>query len=253
MESSVRVMDRAFDIIELLSKENHPMNLTEISKATGISKSTAYRLLKAMNIRHYVEKDNNGCYYIGIKLIEIVSYHINGLELQTESKPFLSELRSELNLTVHLGILEAHEVKYIEKLDLYPTTRLYSQVGYRSPAFCSSMGKCLLASLSGDELDEALYNCTFEEFTPNTITNMKDLKKHLKKVRQQGWAIDDEEYIMGHRCVGATIFDYRGDAIASISASGHVAQMSDEKLPIIIEHVKEAASQISRRMGYLEN
>ena len=176
MESSVRVMDRAFDIIELLSKENHPMNLTEISKATGISKSTAYRLLKAMNIRHYVEKDNNGCYYIGIKLIEIVSYHINGLELQTESKPFLSELRSELNLTVHLGILEAHEVIYIEKLDLYPTTRLYSQVGYRSPAFCSSMGKCLLASLSGDELDEALYNCTFEEFTPNTIANMKDLK-----------------------------------------------------------------------------
>lgn len=253
MESSIRVMDRAFDIIELLSKKNNPMNLTEISKTTGISKSTAYRLLKAMNVRHYVEKDSNGCYYIGIKLIELVSYHINGLELQTESKPFLSELRSELNLTVHLGILQGNEVIYVEKLDLYPTTRLYSQVGYRSPAFCSSMGKCLLASLSGDELDEALYNCTFEGFTKNTITNIKDLKNHLKKVRQQGWAMDDEEYIMGHRCIGATIFDYRGDAIASISASGHVAQISDEQLPNIISRVKEAANQISKRMGYLEN
>lgn len=252
MEPSVRVMNRTFDIIEILSKAENPMNLTEISKETGISKSTVYRLLQAMNSRHYVEKDKNNCYTIGIKLVEVVSYHINGLELQTESKPFLSELRSELNLTVHLGILDAHEVIYVEKLDLYPTTLLYSQIGYRSPAYCSSLGKCLLSCLSGDELDEALYNCDFDKFTKNTITDIQDFKQHLKLVRKQGWAMDNEEYIIGHRCVGAPIFDYRGDAIASISASGHTAQISDEKLPLIIEQVKEAANQISRRMGYIE-
>lgn len=250
MEQSVRVMNRTFDIIELLSQEQRSMSVTEISKATGISKSTAYRLLQAMYARRYVEKDKNSCYSIGIKLIELVSCHINGLELQTEAKPFLSVLRSELSLTTHLGILEADEVIYIEKMNLYPTTMIYSQIGYRSPAYCSSMGKCLLSCLSGDELDEALFNCKFEQFTPNTITNIHDFKQHLKKVRKQGWAMDDEEYKLGHRCVGAPIFDYRGDAIASISASGIITEISDEKLPMIIEHVKNAAMQISRRMSY---
>lgn len=250
MEQSVRVMNRTFDIIELLSQEQRSMSVTEISKVTGISKSTAYRLLQAMYARRYVEKDKNSCYSIGIKLIELVSCHINGLELQTEAKPFLSVLRSELNLTTHLGILQADEVIYIEKMNLYPTTMIYSQIGYRSPAYCSSIGKCLLSCLSGDELDEALFNCKFEQFTPNTITNIHDFKQHLKKVRKQGWAMDDEEYKLGHRCVGAPIFDYRGDAIASISASGIITEISDEKLPMIIEHVKDAAMQISRRMSY---
>lgn len=250
MEQNVRVMDRTFDIIELLSQEQKPMSLTDISKATGISKSTVHRLLQAMHIRHYVEKDKNSCYSIGLKLVELVSYHINGLELQTEAKPFLSVLRSELNLTVHLGILQADEVIYVEKMDLYPTTMLYSQIGYRSPAYCSSMGKCLLSCLSGEELDEALFNCKFEQFTPNTITNSRNFKQYLKKVRQQGWAMDDEEYTLGYRCVGAPIYDYRGDAIASISASGPITQISNEKLPMIVEQVKEAAMQISRRMSY---
>lgn len=250
MENNIRVMDRTFDIIELLSKEQKSMSLTEISKSTGISKSTVHRLLKAMYSRHYVEKDKNNCYSIGIKLIELASYHINGLELQTEAKPFLSILRSELNLTVHLGILDGDEVVYIEKMDLYRSAMLYAQIGYRSPAYCSSIGKCLLSCLSGEELDEALFNCKFEKFTPNTIDNIKDFKQYLKKVRRQGWAMDDEEYKVGNRCVGAPIFDYRGDAIASISASGHISQISNENLPLIIEQVQESAYQISKRMGY---
>lgn len=250
MEDTVRVMNRTFDIIEALSKSQEPMSLTDIVKATQINKSTAYRLLQAMHTRHYVEKSDKGLYSIGLKLVEVVSCHINGLELQTEAKPFLSTLRAELNLTVHLGILEAHEVIYIEKLDLYPTTRLYSQVGYRSPAYCSSMGKCLLSCLSGDEQDDALSHCKFEKFTQNTITNPKDFKQYLKKIRRQGWAMDDEEYLLGHRCVGAPIFDYRGDAVASISASGTISQISDEKLPFIVEQVKDTALQISKRMGY---
>lgn len=250
MEDTVRVMNRTFDIIEALSKSQEPMSLTDIVKATQINKSTAYRLLQAMHNRHYVEKSEKGLYSIGLKLVEVVSCHINGLELQTEAKPFLSTLRAELNLTVHLGILEAHEVIYIEKLDLYPTTRLYSQVGYRSPAYCSSMGKCLLSCLSGDEQDDALSHCKFEKFTQNTITSPKDFKQYLKKIRRQGWAMDDEEYLLGHRCVGAPIFDYRGDAVASISASGTISQISDEKLPFIVEQVKDTALQISKRMGY---
>ena len=190
------------------------MSLTEIVTESGISKSTVYRLLHTLHERHYVEKDSNSCYRIGIKLIETASNHINRLELQTESKPVLATLREGLNLAAHLGILDGMNVVYVEKLD------------------------------------EILFHFKFEQFTPNTITSAAELKQYLKKVRKQGYAMDDQEYMTGHRCIGAPVFDYRGDVIASISASGPITQLTDEKVDYVIKEVKRAAAEISLRMGY---
>ncbi len=252
MEEQVRVVDRVFDILEQLSASNTPMSLTEIANATGMSKSTVHRLLSSMCNRQYVEKHADNTYSVGYKMIETASTHINNLELLTEAKPFLSEITRQLDLTTHLGILDGCDVVYVEKMDVYPGTRLYTQVGYRSPAYCSSMGKCLLSCLSGDELDDVLYLCDFKKYTPNTITDVREFRKHLKTVRRQGWAMDNEEYQIGHRCVGAPVFDYRGSAIAAISASGEVSQLSDERLDLVVEEVKRAAGELSRNLGYIE-
>ncbi len=252
MEEGIRVLDRCFDVLELLAQSQRPMTLAEISKKSQISKSTAYRLLRDLNNRHYVEKDKNNAYTIGVKLYEIVSTHINGLELQTEAKPILSTLREELELTVHLGILQESDVVYIEKLEMYPATKVYAKVGQRSPAYCSSMGKCLLSCLSGEELEDVLEDLVFQPFTHNTIQSAWELKQHLRMVRRQGWAMDNEEFLEGKRCIGTPVFDYKGDAIASISASGTVAMITDERIPVIVEKLKEAALAISRRMGYSE-
>ncbi len=251
MEYNVRVVDRIFDILEQLSASAAPLGLTEIANGTGMSKSTVHRLISAMCSRHYVEKLPDGTYSIGYKLIETVSLHINSLELMTEAKPFLSDIKRDLDLTSHLGILDGCDVVYLEKMDVYPGTRLYTQVGYRSPAYCSSMGKCLLSCLSGDELDNVLYLCKFKKYTQNTITDIRELKHSLRDIRAQGWAIDNEEYQTGHRCVGAPIFDYRGSAVAAISASGSVAEISDKRLDMIINEVKQAAGNLSRRLGYV--
>ncbi len=252
MEENVRVVDRIFDILETLAASSSPMGLSEIARNTGMSKSTVHRLLTSMRARHYIEKRGDASYSIGYKLIETVSLHINSLELLTEAKPFLSSLMRDLDLTAHLGILDGCDVVYLEKMDVYPNTRLYTQVGYRSPAYCSSMGKCLLACLSGDELSEALHLCKFEKHTPNTITDLREFKRHLRVVRRQGWAMDNEEYQPGHRCVGAPVFDYRGSPVAAISASGSIAQLSNDKLDLVIREVKETARNLSRRMGYTE-
>lgn len=252
VEENVRVIERAFDIIELLAASDRPLSLSDIAKGTGMSKSTVHRLLNTLNFRHYVDKNPEGSYTIGLKLIELASMHINSLELLTEAKPVLTALMRDLNLTSHMGILDGNEVVYLEKLDLYPNTRLYTQVGFRSPAYCSSMGKCLLSCLSGDELDLALYGCDFKRYTPNTITDIREFKRYLKVVRQQGWAMDNEEYQLGHRCVGAPVYDYRGTPVAAISASGSLAQITDQNLDMVIREVKQAAKDLSRKMGYIE-
>ena len=252
MEEKVRVLDRAFDVLEILSIHNAPMRLSEIAAASGLSKSTVHRLLTAMLARSVVAKTNDGDYTIGYKIIEMASMHINDLELVTEAAPYLSNIARELDLTAHLGILEGAEVVYLEKLDGHPNAQRYTQVGQRSPAFCSSIGKCLMAGMSRDELDDVLDECDFKRYTPHTITNRRDYIEHLRQVRQQGWAMDDEEYEVGHRCIGATVYDYRGLPVAAISASGSVNLLTDDRIEGTIRKVKEWAGQLSRQIGYIE-
>ncbi len=252
MEDKIRVLGRAFDILETLSDASVPMTLTDISNATGLSKSTAHRILGALNDRSYVYKTDSGSYTIGFKLVEIAGTHINNLELLTEAAPYLSKITRELDLTAHLGILDGADVVYIEKLDGHPNSQLYTQIGHRSPGFCSSIGKCLMAGMSREELGNVLDKCDFRKYTRNTITDRREFISHLRQVRIQGWAMDDEEYEEGHRCIGSTVYDYRGLPIAAISASGSVNVLTDDRLEETIEKVKLLASQLSRRIGYLE-
>lgn len=249
MEDKIRVLGRAFDILEALSAASIPMTLSEIANATGLSKSTAHRILGALCERSYAYKNNAGAYTIGYKLVEIASTHIDNLELITEAAPFLSKITRELDLTAHLGILDGADVVYIEKLDEHPNSQQYTQIGHRSPGFCSSIGKCLMAGMSSEELDDVLDKCDFKRYTRNTITDRREYTSHLRQVRRQGWAMDDEEYEEGHRCIGAAVYDYRGQPIAAISASGSVNVLTDDRISNTVEKVKLWASQLSRRIG----
>lgn len=251
MEETVRAIDRAFTILENLATADHPLSLVELVAATGMSKSTIHRLLATLLARHYVAKREDAKYTIGYKLVEMVSSHINGLELLTEAKPFLAQISKGLNLTAHLGVLDGTNVVYIEEAEVYPAMRNYTEIGCHSPAYCSSIGKCLLAGLSGEELDAILFDYKFTKFTANTIASAVELKRLLRVVRKQGWAMDNEEYQEGHRCVGAPIYDFRGNVVAALAASGDLYSLPNEKLAEVIKRVKTAAEEISRRLGYV--
>ncbi len=250
-QNGVQVIDRTLDILEYLSHQRKGLGVTEIAAQTGLHKSTAHRLLQALLSRGYVEKDPLlGTYKLGLKLIETVSFYLNSLELQTEARPYLWDLTGKLNLTVHLGVLDGTDVVYIEKLDVFNTVRIYSQIGFRVPAYCSALGKCLLSKLSDKELNVLLQGYRFEKYTDNTLPDLPALKRLMREVRAQGWAMDNEEHQSGHRSVAAPIYDYRGEVIAAISASGPVSLIPDERLPELIATVKKNAVQISQHLGY---
>jgi DNA-binding IclR family transcriptional regulator len=141
-------------------------------------------------------------------------------------------------------------VVYVEKIYILPNLRIYAQIGMRVPAFCSSLGKCLLAPLSGDKLERLYGQYGLEQYTPHSITNLQDLKQHLRQVRQQGWAMDNEEYILGHRCIAAPVYDYRGEVIAAVSASGSTSLITTERIEKVVRRVKKAADEISRKLMY---
>lgn len=250
-KSGVQSVERSLDIIEALATEPAGIGLSRLADMTGLHKSTVHRLLATLLERGYVSKQQDGSYRLGLKMIEAASCFLNGLELQTEARPYISRITRELGLTAHLGILEGDKVVYIEKMDVIANIKMYNQIGLRVPAYCSSLGKCLLSGYSRDELELIMSDCTFERFTQNTITSMEEFHKEMKKVRTKGWAIDNEESELNHRCIGAPIFDYRGDIIASISASGNNVAVPEDKIAQIAEYIKDIAMQISREMGYI--
>ncbi|WP_195762834.1 IclR family transcriptional regulator [Eggerthella guodeyinii] len=251
-EGTVQVLDRAFDLLEALARGHGPLGLSEIAQRTGMSKSTVFRILQTMVARGYVEKTLEGAYTIGPKMFDTLSYHINSLELQTEAKPYLAVLKRSLGLSAHLGILDGAFVSYIEKESTDWGDERYTEVGYRSPAYCSSMGKCLLACLSSGELEEVLYGYDFKAYTANTFTSKSEFVRYLHQVRKQGWAMDNEEYELGHCCVAASVFNYRGDAIAAVGVSGTPESIPQERVDDVAQQVKLAAQRISERMGYVE-
>lgn len=251
-DKGVQSVDRVLDMIEVLAEEQEGLGVTELAARVGLHKSTAHRLLSTLARRNYIEKTEAGNYKIGVKLIEAVSCYINSLELQTEARPYIVQITSHLGLTSHLGVLDGDQVVYIEKMDVVSTVKMYSQIGLRMHAYCSSLGKCLLSNYSKEELEARMRNCSFIKFTPNTISSMEELHEEMAKVRKQGWAMDDQEFEIGHRCIGAPIYDYRGDIIASISASGDIRVLTDDRIEDTAEYVKQVGLEISRSMGYIE-
>ena len=250
-ENGVQSVDRVLDIIEVLSLEQKGLGVSEIARRVDLHKSTAHRLISTLARRGYLNKTEEGNYRIGLKLIEAVSCYINSVELQAEARPFVAKITAELGMTSHLGVLDGDQVVYIEKMDVFTGMKMYSQIGLRVHAYCSSLGKCLLSAYSREKLDHVMQNCSFIKFTPNTIDSMESLHREITRVRTQGYAVDNEEFELGHRCIGAPIYDYRGDIVAAISASGPTNILTTERIPSIAAYLKDAAMAISKNLGYV--
>jgi DNA-binding IclR family transcriptional regulator len=164
-------------------------------------------------------------------------------------RPILQKLWTATGETVNLAILDGQQILYLDVIESSHTFRLSSQVGVRRPVYCTALGKAMISQLPADELKELLASLTFERFTPHTLTQPAKLCKELEKMRSQGYAVDDEEAVLGARCVAAPIFDANNKVVAAVSVSGPLTRVTAEKAPMIGALLKKAAHAISRRLG----
>lgn len=248
----VQALDRALDIIEKLVQAENGLGVTELSNSTGLHKSTVYRLLATLNYRGYVKKDSmTNRYKVGLKLFEIGSFVLNNLDLRKQVRPYLKKLRKETKETTHLGILDQNEVVYIDKEETSEAIRMYSKIGRRVAAHCTSLGKILLAFSSAELVNRVIKEGGLSVYTENTITDPVEFKEHLNKVKKQGYAIDNEEQEEGIRCIGGPIFDYKGDIIAAFSIAGPTIRLTEE---LVEEELSELiinySNKISSSFGY---
>ena len=248
-ETIIGSVIKAVEILFLFT-EKYEMSLTEITERLGMGKSSAYKYLNTLEQLKLIERDPvTKKYRLGIRVLELSRAVLENLELRRVARPYLEELARKCNETVHLMVERDGEGIYIDKIDSPRAIRMYSQIGKRLPLHTGAVGKVLLAYMPEERINEIISKPLIK-FTENTITDPEKLKEELRKIRERGYAIDNEEVEIGLKCVGAPIRDHTGKVVASISISGPSTRFTDDKIREYIKLVKEYAMKISEALGY---
>lgn len=246
----IRAVEHCLKLIDALSANAQARGVTELSGELHLAKSTVYRLLQTLAGRDYVVQDPaTGRYRLGLRLLELGAIVSDHLTIRTVTQPHLQRLMEETKETVHLGLLEGREVVYADKIESPQTIRMYSRVGRQSPLHCTALGKALLAYQPEQALQDLL-RADLRRYTSRTITAPGRLRAELRRVRQEGYALDNEEFEEGLRCIAAPIRDHAEAVVASVGIAGPAARLEPAKLPALIKHVKEAADAISAALGH---
>jgi DNA-binding IclR family transcriptional regulator len=246
-------LDRALDILERLAV-GEEMSLVELSAATALSKTTAFRHLRVLERRGYVEQDQlTKRYRLAYGVLNLGYHARRSLQLPKVADPWLRELATEFNETVHLGAMAGHEVVHIAVVPSRHVLTMASEVGERTYVHVSSMGKCLIAWDDPATVDALLAPIGLPRLTPRTIVDRPALDVELQRVRSQGYAVDDEESLDRLRCVGAPVRSAGGTVVAAISISGPIDRVDDTVLPQMARRVVETAEAISRKCGWSES
>lgn len=238
-------LDRAVAVLELLGESDSPLALAEICHLMKVHKSTAHRSLMVLERSALIERTHDNRFRLGLKLYELGNRAVEQIDLRARIRPHFRRLAAQLGETVHLGVLQKTQVIYLEKIEPNRRVCMSSKTGSTNPAYCTSMGKAMLAYLPEDMLEQTISKMRFTRFTPKTIGSREELLKSLERIRRRGYAIDDEEIETGVRCVGAPVFDDNHYPIGAVSISGPSARIRVQNLPAVADHVMRCCADIS--------
>jgi DNA-binding IclR family transcriptional regulator len=248
---AVPAVEGALSILETLGTVQ-AMSLTELAKKLGLGKSSVYRLLATLVSRGYVERDPWGeRYRLTYRLFVVGSRAAERLGLREVAQPVMDRLSSQTRETVNLGVLDGFRTVSIHLVESAHPLRIHMRIG-GVPAHATATGKLLLAALSSEELARRLAGRRLASLTNRTIKSRSALQAELRRVRDQGYAIDDEECSLGLRCVGAPVRDHRGTVVAALSMVAPCHRLPPSGLSAAITTVREAAQEISHRLGLAE-
>lgn len=239
---------RALSLFELLAESQRGLTLSDLSRRLSLPKSSTYLIVKTLEGKGYLQKHaQTGHYRLGLKLVGLSRKALDNLSLREEARPLLRALMRRTGLTVHMGVLEGSEAVIVEKVEAPGPVKLATWVGRRLDAHCTGVGKALIAHLPEDELNALVRTRGLTRHNARTIVSAARLRRELKKIREQGYAHDDEEDELGLRCVGAPVLDSSGRAVAAISVVGTTSQIQPGRVERLGRFVRAMAAKISSR------
>ncbi len=247
---TVQSLERAFAILEAIAASEQPLGVADLSRATGLHTSTTFHLIKTLIVLGYVVQDESRRYRIGPRLFMQAAGAFNEVEMVNLAMPHLRRLAEETGETTHLAVRADSGIAVIAKVDARSSIRSSERIGLVRPAYCTAIGKVLLAALPEADLAAYLKKGPFEAYTPKTMTGPAALREEIRRVAAAGTALDDAEFNHELRCIAAPVRNFTRQTIAAIGISGPVWRVTLKDMQRLSTRVAAIAADLSRDLGY---
>jgi IclR family pca regulon transcriptional regulator len=249
-------LERGLAILSSFTSVRPLLGVSELAREVNLNRSTTHRYIATLAALGYLQQDTlTKKYRLGPRVVDLGFSAINSMELREISAPHLQRLSDEVGQTVNMAILDGSDILYIERCRSSGRGQreidLNLHVGSRLPAYCTSMGKAMLAFLPEDELEAAIGNAEFTRLGPNTRTSREALLEDLERVRATGIAVNDEELAYGLRSIAVPVRGAAGNVVAAINLAAHRTMVSlDDLIVRLGPPLIRCAGEISARLGY---
>ena len=250
-EYSVQAVTTAIRVLEALGDAEHEQSIPELCAKLNLTKSNTNKLLVTLEQFGYVDSNSyTGNFRLGVKTFQISQAYINKLSLPEISLPIQRDLRDQVNESVYISVLRGENVVYLSVVETDASVRVMPRIGNVGPAYATATGKVQLAFMEEKEV-ESLYSGPFTPYTANTLKSAEKLYDELEIIRKQGYALDNEEYELGVRCVAAPVKNFMGNVIAGMSISAPVERMDDSRIQAeLLPKLLEATHKLSTKFGF---
>lgn len=246
-QPSVQVIERMFNLLEVLASREESVSLKEISEKTGLHPSTAHRILNDLAIGRFVERPEPGTYRLGMRLLELGNLVKDRLSVRDTALGPMRELHKQIQQPVNLSMRQGDEIVYVERAYSERSgMQVVRAIGGRAPLHLTSVGKLFLAADEPQRVRAYATRTGLMGNTPNSLTQLSALERELVQCRQNGVARDNEELEMGVRCIAAGIYDDQGKLVAGLSISAPSDRLDDGWMP----KLQATADHISQSLGY---
>jgi DNA-binding IclR family transcriptional regulator len=189
------------------------------------------------------------CYAPGVRLVRLAHAAWSQSSLAPVARPIVDALSREVGETVHLAQLDHGQVLYVDKRNARQPIEMFSQAGKVGPAYCTGVGKAMLAFLDEAEVEQVLPQQSFHPFTPKTLTSAQALREELARIRARGYAFDDEEHERGIICIAMPILTRSGRVLGALSVTSSTARTTLEGLSALAPSLRRAAVAISEEVA----
>jgi len=247
--STVQSVDRAVSILEMLAHDGES-GVTTIADELGVHKSTAFRLIAALERRGLVEQDvERGKYRLGVGILRLAGATTARLDVVQETRPLARALAAETGETVNIAVRSEGAALYLDQIAGTSSLQSHNWVGQRIPLHATANGKVLLSGLTPDQIATEVGQ-RLRAYTPTTITSIKKLLVDIEAVREAGYAVVVDELEMGLTAIAAPLHNVHGDVIASLSVSGPTFRFDEDRVKTVVDQVTDVAAEVSERLGW---
>jgi len=247
---TVQSIDRTLDVLEALSSRRGPTGISDLAHQVGLHVSTVHRLLATLVDRGYVRQDpETSRYHLGSRIFALASAADVHLDVRLVARPYLERLMRVADETANLVIGTADEAVYIDQVQSAHLVKMFTQPGMRAPLYCTGCGKVILAFRPPEAIEHILAG-PLVRHTPHTIGSREALEAELERIRQDGYAVDNEEMEEGVRCIAVPVFDRRSAVTAALSVSGPTTRVTPQRVVALAPAAKAIALELSQALGY---